>query len=1081
LVMTFTRAATRELSDRIRQRLIDAARCFRGDTDATPDPFLEELIASYAVGTARRQAAHRLAPAADGMDDAGIFTIDAWCQRMLREHAFDSGCLFDEELASSEQAMLRDAVRDYWRHHVYALDAVALARLRACWSDLHALEHAIGALVARAGLFADTVQEPLGTLIARVQPEQFALATALKDGWMARCDRMEDWIATHRAALNGNKLRAQTVANFFIAVRQWCATDDLHPDSGFEACREKLDPAFLASICKDNAVVPPDDFGQVAVLHQALRAIEPLEHLFMRHAAATIAARIVELKQQRRQFGFTDMLVRLRDAMEGANGAALRTRMAAQFPVALIDEFQDTSPDQYRIFDLLYQVAANQPLTGLFLIGDPKQAIYGFRGADIHSYLAARRTTVGRHYRLDTNFRSTDAVVRAVNHLFLHAEGQGTQLGHTRGAFRFRDGQDNALPFHPVSAKGRKECFVGAAGPHPALTMWCNSVDGLNADAYRRYFADVCADTIVGLLNDPQAGFREGTQLTRVQPADMAILVRDRHEAAAVREALQRRGVASVYLSDSDSVFASEEAADLLRWLRAVADPMDGNTARAAFATRTAGLSLATLLELATDDLAWEARVEQLKALRLVWQRHGILAMLRRFIHELALPAALLQQAGGERRLTNMLHLSEMLQVASEQLDGEQALLRWLTEQIEQDTGGGDERVLRLESDAELVKVVTVHKSKGLEYPLVFVPFSVSAREVTRRHRSFFEFTDADGKRQIDFTMAQASRDACDDARLDEDVRLLYVALTRTRHALWMGITSLDDKIHQSAFGYLLGGGSKVAAAGLSAALGAMCSACEHIRVEESSGAVPTTRLALRTPAAVLGAAPQYEGVFERHWGIASYTSITQDLKTANVPATAIEEQLLDATDVVDTRDLAATQDAPWHRFPRGTLPGQFLHGQLQWMADEGFAAVLEDDFDTTLGVRCTRAGWGKRKDDAAAWLRQVATTVLPPIGCTLATLAQPQAEMEFWLAVNQLDVAQLDRLCHAHLLEGQARPALQPRQLQGMLRGFIDLVFEVDGRYWILDYKSNALANNDSGYHAQTLVQGMAAHRYDV
>src|SRR5206468_3663862 len=218
------------------------------------------------------------------------------------------------------------------------------------------------------------------------------------------------------------------------------------------------------------------------------------------------------------------------------------------------------------------------------------------------------------------------------------------------------------------------------------------------------------------------------------------------------RRALARRRVASVYLSDQDSVVDSAEAQDVLRWLQAVANPLDGSLARAAFAAATCALPLAELARLANDDLEWERRVEQLKALHQAWQRQGVLAMLRRFIHELGLPSKLLGLTGGERRLTNLLHLAELLQEASRELDGEQALIRWFAEQVEGvGEGGGDngERVLRLESDAELVKVVTVHKSKGLEYPLVYLPFAVTARKTDKRNRAFFDYMGEDGARHI--------------------------------------------------------------------------------------------------------------------------------------------------------------------------------------------------------------------------------------------------------------------------------------------------------------------------------------------
>jgi exodeoxyribonuclease V beta subunit len=1040
------------------------------------------LLDAYPEGAPREAAAYRLALAAEAMDDAAIFTIDAWCQRMLREHAFDSGCLFDEELVSSEEEIFRHAVRDYWRHHVYALDADLLAEVRGCWQHLHALEETIRPLVARAELFGAHRAEALGALALRERSRQRERVVALKAGWGERVERMAAWIATHRKALNGVRLRQPTVDACCQALRDWIADEAmLHPGAGFDKGWQKLVPDFLREVCKDPALDPLDDFDHVAPLAEALAALEPMRHLFMRHAAATIAARIDELKRRRRQFGFADMLVRLRLALEGANGAMLRKRIVEQFPVALVDEFQDTSPDQYRIFDALYRVADDDASTGLFLIGDPKQAIYGFRGADIHSYLAARRATEGRHYRLGTNFRSSAQLVDAVNHLFQQAEGEQ----HPAGAFRFRTAAGNPLPFEAVAAHGRDEALHAAGAPVPALTLWCHPGERVGAETARRHFAELCAGQIVDLLGDAQAGFLDGEgNFAPLRPADIAVLVRNRTEAAAVRGALQKRGVASVYLSDKDSVYQSEEAADMLRWLRAASSPLDSHFAHAAFATRSAGLSLAALAELANDDAAWEQRVEQLKALRSVWQRQGVLAMLRRFIHELGLPAMLLAQPGGERRLTNLLHLAELLQAASAQLDGEQALIRWFAEQIANDADGGDERILRLESDAELVKVVTVHKSKGLEYPLVFLPFACAARKIDRKNRRFFDYADEDGQRRIDFSLSDEALEAMERSRLEEDLRLLYVAVTRARHALWLGLVSTSSKtapegtIRESAFGYLLAGGAKVPPAELESRLRTLCAGCEHIAVNLCDAAPRLVALAQGDDASALLPAPVYDADFERHWTIASYTSLTRDLGAAPAPSTSAEEKLLDEDDGADA---GRPRDEAWHRFPRGALPGQFLHGLLEWMAAEGFAGVREPDFDARIGERCDRAGWEHRREEAALWLRTAAQTLLPPLGCALADLDSPWPEMEFWIPASAVRVDALDRLCRAHLLDGMGRPPLQSRSLSGMLRGFQDLVFERDGRYWVLDYKSNALGNDDDAYGAAALAGAMAAHRYDV
>jgi exodeoxyribonuclease V beta subunit len=1093
LVMTFTRAATRELSNRVRERLVQAAGFFRGEADAD-DPYLEALADSYPDEAARLVAAHKLVLAAETMDEAAIFTIDAWCQRMLREHAFDSGSLFDEELVSDERALFEDAANDYWRQHVYPLNGHALKSLLAVWSDVEALKGAARELVRRAELLGpDCVDEegkpnemaPLASVIAGVERAQQARLARLKEGWTERANAMESWIAAQREAkpkcFNGNKMRPDSLVKWFEALRSWALDPALvMPELGDTAWKRLTPEGIADAFAKDFDAVVPACFEHTAALKDALDEIEPMAHALLRHAACNIARRMIDLKRRNRQFGFSDMLARLRNALEGANGEALRKRIVEQFPVAMVDEFQDTSPDQYRIFDLLYRVAGNDPAHGLFLIGDPKQSIYGFRGADIHSYLSARRATAGRHYQLGTNYRSTKKLVAAVNRLFEYAE-----QGYAAAAFRFRKDDENPLPFEAVDAAGRSQELVGVDGPFQALAVAATSREDLRADDYRDFFAHHCAEHIVTLLNDAQVGFREGEgQFKRLMPADIAVLVRDRREASAIRRALAQRRVASVYLSDQDSVVESQEALDVLRWLQAVASPLDGVLARTAYATATCALPLPELARLSSDELAWEERLEQLKGLHQTWQRQGVLAMLRRFIHELGLPAKLLAAGGGERRLTNLLHLAELLQEASRELDGEQALIRWFAEQIEGLGEGGDERVLRLESDAELVKVVTVHKSKGLEYPLVYLPFAVTARKTDRRNRAFFEYVHEDGARRIDLGLSEDALQAVDRARIEEDLRLLYVALTRARHFLWLGVAAVaagrkgENRLHESALGYLLTGGEPVPASAMRERWEQLRGGLDAIELHALEAPEGCTRLARADVRPELVEAASFDGRFERDWAVGSFTSLTRH--TVAPPTRPQEENLLEEEEP-GTVEVPKADDAPWHRFPRGATPGNFLHEQLEWMAQEGFSRIDEDDFIVRLHQRIRRAGWGNRVDDAMAWLDALATLPLPPTGCALSELDELLPEMEFWFPSRGLDVGALDRLCRKQLLGTTPRPTLPERQLHGMLKGFTDLVFECQGRYWVLDYKSNALGPGDAAYTQPAMAAAMAEHRYDI
>ncbi|MFP5462664.1 MAG: UvrD-helicase domain-containing protein, partial [Gammaproteobacteria bacterium] len=864
---------------------------------------------------------------------------------------------------------------------------------------------------------------------------------------------------------------------------------------------------------KDDApdVELPAEFAAFEALLEAYDALPDPQVPLRIHAAAHVARRLSELKRRARRFGFADMLHRLDAALGGAQGERLRERILAQYPVALIDEFQDTSPLQYRIFDALYRTAANDPATALLLIGDPKQSIYGFRGADIQSYLQARRDTAGRHYALGTNYRSTGPLVAAVNHWFAQAEERDGD-----GAFRFRGGGENALPFEPASARGRGERFRTAQGVVPALTIE-HDLEMRSTRDNQRLFAARCAERIVGWLNDEAAGFHHPERgFQRLRPADVAVLVRTGKEAAAVRRELRRRGVASVYLSDKDSVFASDEARDLVHWLRAVASPLDARLVRAALATGTVGLPIGELVRLATDDEAFDARSEQIRELHSVWREQGLLTMLRRTLHLLDLPARWLGEPDGERRLTNFLHLAELLQNASAELEGESAAIRWLATRIEGGEGVTDEQVLRLESDADLVKVVTVHKSKGLEYPVVCLPFACSFRRVERGNTKHLSLPDDAGGRELKLDFDAEDLERADRERLREDLRLFYVALTRARHALWMGFNAVkirnakDCFTHCSAPGYLLGGLQQRAPSEWLAPLEALAARAEgadaareagdtgdaggagarsgmplliDIRAAEEN--LPRTPLQPREAPPPLQDRPPYEAGFERNWSLGSFSSLVRDLPAQPISSTqgrrpAQDEQAGDEAPGMPAAAPAADLP-PWHRFPGGPLAGDFLHGLLEWLAAEGFALAGDDALEAGLRRRCERAGHGERAGELAGWMRAILATPLPSLGAPLQELRVQQAELEFWLPSEQLRATAVDAACRQTLLGGRARPDLPQRVLHGMLMGFADLVFEHQGRYWVLDYKSNRLGQSGADYDRAALEAAMAHHRYDV
>ncbi|MFC0710915.1 exodeoxyribonuclease V subunit beta [Azorhizophilus paspali] len=1096
LVVTFTDAATRELRDRIRTRLVEAAKVFR--EEAPGDDLLQQLRADF---SAERwpACARRLDIAAQWMDEAAVSTIHGWCQRMLREHAFDSGSLFTQTLETDHSELLAEVVRDYWRQHCYPLSAAALSWVIEHWGHPDALlKDKLGALLGEA---QPMPAEPLGMLLERALAEQAGELARLKEGWNAWADELEALLdaAVQAKRVDGRKIQARYYRPWCEKLRAWATGDetDLDLGSGFA----RLTPEGLAEAWKGEPP-PHPALEAMRALPARLRTLPGPDAPARRHAAAWVGLRFEQEKRRRAEMGFDDMLSRLDAALRGDNGGRLAELIRGQFPVALIDEFQDTDPLQYRIFDRIYAIASNRADCGLFLIGDPKQAIYAFRGADIHTYLRARQATEGRHYNLETNFRSSQALVSAVNRVFRLAERR--EAGH--GAFLFRDGAADPLPFLEVGAQGREEVWQIGGNAQPALNLWHLEGEApLPGGAYRAQMAERAASEIVRLLNLGQqggAGFVRDGRLQPLRPSDIAILVRDFKEAEAIRGQLAARGVRSVYLSDKDSVFASPEARDLLLWLRACAEPDVDRPLRAALASRSLGLALAELEELNRDERIWERRVMQFRGYRQRWQRQGVLPMLHQLLHDFDLPQRLMARPDGERVLTNLLHLAELLQQAAAGLDGEQALIRHLSELLAGEIQVAEEQVLRLESDAALVRVVTIHKSKGLEYPLVFLPFVCAFRAVEGGKPLWVH----DGeRRRLVLTPGEDEVARADRERLGEELRLLYVALTRARHACWLGVADLcvgnarKSRLHDSALGYLLGGAvplersaaladwlAPLKVAGESAVLEAPEAGGERF-VEQ---AVARSKPQWRTPARSAA----------EHWWIASYSALRigtgeERLADSQIPASRFDDAAPDSPAAQKVADderesvfvpLRAGETPTLHRFPRGPNPGTFFHGLLEMAGREGFAALAAEParLRELIARRCQLRGMTEWIDPLADWLLDLLTRPLALGGdrcVALAKLGQYQPELEFWFEARAVDVRRIDELVQEWVLPGLPRPALAKDRLNGMFKGFIDLAFEHNGRYYLLDYKSNWLGEDDAAYSAEAMAASAASHRYDL
>lgn len=1058
LVVTFTEAATAELRGRIRGRIHEARLAFmRGQSN---DALLAQLLAEVAD---HELAARRLLAAERQMDEAAVFTIHGFCQRMLKQNAFESGALFETEFLTDDSQLRLQAVSDYWRAEFYPVDKTLASAVRALWPNPAALLREMNGWLDNSEL---EMRPPAGdeTLAARHQAAM-ARIEAVKREWLAQTDEIRRQTDGHISRYTGKNYEG-----WLAKIADW-AQDEA---SGYAIPKEleRFGQTVLEENLKKGGAVPTLPlFTQI----DALLASRPgIRDLILQRAAKVVRSRMQASKRQAHQLSFDDLLKDLDGALGSCLGERLCERIRATYRVAMIDEFQDTDPQQYRIFHRLY---GGHQDTALLMIGDPKQAIYGFRGADIFTYIQARRN-VSAHYTLGRNWRSSGALVAAVNGLFERA----------KDPFIY----EADIPFLPVEAQGKSKELRLDGETAPVLHCWqLTGQPTFNRGDYQSKMARATAAEIHRLLTLAREGKAQiGSE--PVKAGDIAVLVRTGAEGKLVQQELARLAIASVYLSNRESVLEQVEAREILLILHACQNPSEERSLRAALATGLFDLDAKALDELASDERAWESAVQEFMEYRKVWHKRGVLAMLRALLHRRNLAASLLASPYGERRLTNFLHLGELLQQVSSELDGEYALLRWLGEAVNRQSGQDAEQILRLESERKLVQIVTIHKSKGLEYPLVFLPFICSHRSADTP--LYHEADEAGNRTVLDLIGAEDSLAEADKERLAEDLRLLYVALTRGVYATWLGLApvrsgngkSEKTDLHQTAIGYLLQKGEEGDAATLATALSALAQDLPGVAVGEPSLTRPAP---LPAEEEQLGE-PQvrrFGGTLERDWWISSYSGLAAQGHGHSKGVLA--NPGFDDEVVTEAAALAAEQpeEAPQpsiFTFPKGARPGTLLHSLFETI---DFESAAGDSLAQHIATLLAQDGFD---DSWAQVLQQQVEAVLEtpletgfgePVRLRDLAPERKQVELEFFLPMGRVTAPALTALCQQHDPLSRGNKPLSFATVQGMLKGFIDLVFEWQGRWYLLDYKSNHLGMSPTDYSRPALEQAMVEHRYDL
>ncbi len=1007
LVMTFTVAATGELRKRLNDFLRETLSRWDsiGDED---EPVLVALSNRIEPDKARlllRQAILQL-------DQAAIYTIHGFCKRALSQQAFFSGLSFNADMETDSDSLLLNACEDWYRVQQKQPTYPFLAE---GWqAPDRFLDHWRDVLVSDSPLVRPEI------------PDRLALAKQLQRQWPGECEALR----------KVNKPRSEEMIQLLDEVeRQLSALaedPEQYPHARFTS---EMLKKFFNTAKKQEQLPTAYRLITACLFTDKARLIN-----LSLDGVEQIRAQVKRDKNQLDQLDFNDLITGLRDALRGENARALKAALLDQFPAALVDEFQDTDPDQYEI---LHQLYGDRPEKFLCMIGDPKQAIYSFRGGDIFAYLKAK-TDADDTWTMDTNYRSTPAVIHGYNQAFLQGDADTNDA-----VFRF------GIGYHRINAPaGKTDAAFSDRQPAVQWRYFLPSKPEEKGEkkAFQIVIAKWVAQEIVQLLRQVTA------DQNAIKTSDIAILVRNYSEADLLQQCLAGAGLASVYLSTRENIFQTREAVSLQQLLNGLWQPEDERKFIAALAASWIGLTPEQLDDINHNEHRWARWQNRFLKWREEWQQKGLMSVLLEILQKHYRP----QPLNRERSLTNRLHLAERLQMESNRHRQPDALLHWFDQALLESTGA-DENLLRLESDETLVQIVTMHGAKGLEYPIVFLPF-ISYYGASPRERAVYRYHDrSDYSLKQSFLASDDEKELADEEEKAEFIRLLYVAMTRAENRLYACMAPFKS-FGQSPLGQLLQANSYDPDSFKETLTAEGCA--DFIAVAEDDVGTdswePESDSHINTPA-------QFRGHIERDWWLSSFSALTRHAGHSAHSTPDRDE---------DEKPSKPAQNLPL-RFglAKGAEAGNLLHDSLERC---DFSAP---DFPALHHFAEKRYAGLSETFSAEAWRQWLGEILATPFHgqARLSDLPMRQTlrESDFYFPMHAAPITELTELIGRRRGEPYRLP--EYHKLKGMMHGFIDLIFELNGQYFVADYKSNHLGDKLSDYTPEAIRRNMYEHHYDV
>ncbi len=1041
LAVTFTNAATAELKKRVGEFLREAL----GYCDWSPEPdesrplreYIPRIISEYGRGDVEK----RLRLAVESIDEMAIYTIHSFCQRALTEYAFEAGTVFDREMVQDETPIFKEIQYNFWRKQILTLSEPEYLTVVATISTPEVLHYRISTLLQ----FSDT--ELVGAVdekpdIVSAQKKIEELVVSIYSKW---CGASSNLIPLLR---KGNDEEVFDKRSFKLD-KILCSLENYSTEN----LQTYIDIFTTLSNpkCKKGATAPEHDYFdylkevcpdllllQNELIQKGQQLIAWVETQYIR----TLKTKLAQLKLQRNQCSFNDIIS---DTVQAVHNRQFTAALRNRFGCALVDEFQDTDAGQFTIFNTIFGDGFY-----FFMIGDPKQAIYQFRGGDVYAYLKARdKVPQSQRYTLNKNYRSEKNLIGVLNDTFLNG-GDSDQF-ITRG-----------IHYEKVESGSAERPLRCRKAAIPPLELWymeetvhkSSSGNKLSKQmAARLMFTKTCSEIaqILQKENEWQLPAKSGNEYVSVTAADIGILVSSHNDASTLKMMLNKHNIPAVTIKQG-SLWRSAEAAALEQLLELLLQPSNTQLLKTVLYTEPFAWSLHTIEE--SIETEW---LRRFFAYHQMWLSKGISVALRTLFTSEKIFARL-RTVGDYRAITNYRQLFELVQ-SIETSTGKSPLrlLNTLRQTIADHQESEQEE--RLENDESAVNIVTIHSSKGLEYPIVFVPtpWDLTYALVSNKSnkRIIHPFTnDLDGKRfylcDDDVARNQAIRE-----RYEEYQRLFYVALTRASYRLYCSYVPVADDPDNPAQRFLAPFTETTAEKKRNSSISII-----KIDNEKTDETVIPDQLTVSGSAETFDFQTIPPGKESK-----SYSSLVVHGRSEAILQEGIPEPGTIHSFIKGSR----TGNA-WHRIFEMLDYPEFQKGEA--LKDTVLRAM--EEFGFTDSDNSFRSVEKMVSDVLTVELNAQNDTIQL---CSVTDKCR-STEFSFSLLSKGVQCSQIRKI----VAEGEGfSVSINDSDFQGYLTGFIDLVFAHNGRYYVADWKSNWLGCTTDDYSPRRVEEAMKEKEYHL